>query len=476
MGNDQSILDDSVPTVKLEERNLASVAKLIKDGQAKRIVVMTGAGLSTAAGIPDFRSPETGLYANLARLNLPTAESVFDISYFRENPEPFYVLANELYPGNYHPTLSHVFITLLAKKGLLSKLYTQNIDCLERQAGVPDELIVEAHGSFATQRCIDCKTPFPDDVMKEHVLGNRVPHCANESCGGLVKPDIVFFGEALPSAFFRSLPLLDTADLALVMGTSLTVHPFASLPDHVPDDCPRVLFNMEQVGSLGSRADDVLSLGDCNMGICALADHLGWLEELNEMWREIVGDQEAERQMMGLKDKKTKMMHEMKELTKRMGDTTLENQDEDAKGEGEDSGKDAPLNRGEASAETSSAGREIPGSSGSQDDSSDEALFGIQDTTAAAAAQVAKPDMGKEQQELDVIHVGGDSSETAASEAQDIDSKIEEKAKPSPDSLSPPDVQADKKAEAKEALAPHATSTTEGAEKASKESCTKPLL
>jgi NAD-dependent SIR2 family protein deacetylase len=110
----------------------------------------TGAGISTSAGIPDFRSPETGLYANLARLNLPYAEAVFDISYFREKPEPFYMLAQELYPGKFRPTITHSFIALLHKKGLLLKLFTQNIDCLEREAGVPGDSIIEAHGSFAT--------------------------------------------------------------------------------------------------------------------------------------------------------------------------------------------------------------------------------------------------------------------------------------------------------------------------------------
>jgi NAD+-dependent protein deacetylase SIR2 len=108
-----------------------------------------GAGISTSAGIPDFRSPETGLYANLARLNLPYAEAVFSIDYFRNKPEPFYILAQELYPGKYRPTITHSFINLLHKKGLLLKLFTQNIDCLEREAGVPGDKIIEAHGSFA---------------------------------------------------------------------------------------------------------------------------------------------------------------------------------------------------------------------------------------------------------------------------------------------------------------------------------------
>ena len=84
-----------------------------------------------------MQSPDTGLYANLARLDLPYPEAVFDISFFRDNPLPFYHLAHELYPGKYRPTIAHCFVRLLSDKGLLLKLFTQNIDCLEREAGVP---------------------------------------------------------------------------------------------------------------------------------------------------------------------------------------------------------------------------------------------------------------------------------------------------------------------------------------------------
>ncbi|KLU93175.1 hypothetical protein MAPG_12112, partial [Magnaporthiopsis poae ATCC 64411] len=178
---------------RLEARTLEALADYIKSGDVRRITVLTGAGISTAAGIPDFRSPGTGLYSNLARLNLPHAEAVFDIHYFREHPEPFYYLAKELYPGRFHPTVSHAFIALLHKKGLLHVDFTQNIDCLGRLAGVPDAKIVEAHGSFATQRCIDCRVEFDDERMQKHVEDGVVPRC--DGCGGFVKPDIVFFGE-----------------------------------------------------------------------------------------------------------------------------------------------------------------------------------------------------------------------------------------------------------------------------------------
>lgn len=267
---------------------------------------MTGAGISTSAGIPDFRSPDTGLYANLARLDLPYAEAVFDISYFREHPEPFYVLAKELYPGKFYPTIAHSFIALLEKKGLLDMAFTQNIDCLERRAGVPGEKIVEAHGSFATQRCIDCKTEYPENLMLKAIHSAEVPHCTVPQCNGIVKPDIVFFGESLPESFFRNRLVPTTADLIIVMGTSLSVRPFASLPQLVPGGVPRVLFNLEIVGDFGSRPDDVVVLGDCDSGVRKLADALGWRDELEASWME-VGGKEKEKEAARLRAERQAM-------------------------------------------------------------------------------------------------------------------------------------------------------------------------
>ena len=256
--------------------------------------IQVGAGISTSAGIPDFRSPDTGLYANLARLNLPFAEAVFDISYFRSNPLPFYALAHELYPGKFRPTISHSFIRLLSDKGILLKLFTQNIDCLERTVGVPDDKIVEAHGSFARQSCVDCHTSFPEDLMKQAIDAREVPYCQTPQCNGLVKPDIVFFGEQLPESFRQSRSLPMEADLCIIMGTSLSVQPFASLPGFVPDHVPRLLINHEIVGDLGSHADDVLLLGDCDTGVRTFASALGWEEDLEIIWNATRADRQEE--------------------------------------------------------------------------------------------------------------------------------------------------------------------------------------
>lgn len=120
--------------------------------------------------------------------------------------------------------------------------------------------------------------------MKQTIQEKRVPHCVRKECGGLVKPDIVFFGEQLPEEFFRSRGLPGQADLCIVMGSSLTVQPFASLPGLCREGTPRTLINYERVGSLGTRPDDVLLLGDCDEGVRKLAEACGWLEELEALW------------------------------------------------------------------------------------------------------------------------------------------------------------------------------------------------
>lgn len=174
---------------------------------------------------------------------------------------------------------------------MLLKHFTQNIDCLDRQAGVPGVMIVEAHGSFADQHCIECKAAYPEDKMKHAVDHGEVPVC--EQCRGYVKPDIVFFGEALPEDFFLNRTLPAAADLCIIMGTSLQVQPFASLPGFCKEGVPRVLINLERVGGLGSRPDDVLLLGDCDAGVRKFAKALGWLDELEALWETTNPDPQA---------------------------------------------------------------------------------------------------------------------------------------------------------------------------------------
>lgn len=186
-----------------------------------------------------------------------------------------------------------------------------------------------AHGSFATQRCIDCKSPFPDDEMKKHVEAKSVPHCLTPQCNGLVKPDIVFFGEALPSAFFDAVNEVYDADLAIIMGTSLSVAPFSTLPWRVPPGVPRLLINREQVGGLGGRGDDILLLEDCDAGARRLAEKLGWLEELEALWESMLSPEklaEVKAEREGRKEPTTKqeiderIADEIDRITKEVGE------------------------------------------------------------------------------------------------------------------------------------------------------------
>lgn len=304
-------------------KDVPSLAEYIKSDACRQIYLMLGAGVSTSAGIPDFRSPETGLYANLARLKLPYPEAVFDIQFFRRNPNPFYTLAKELYPGKFRPTLTHSFIKLLSDKGLLGLCLTQNIDTLERRAGIPADKIIEAHGSFATQRCIECKRPLGDTDMKKFVDEERTPRC--KICKGLIKPDIVFFGESLPPDFLRSLARLRDADLLIVMGTSLTVHPFASLINMVKGQCPRVLINLDKVGGIGSNRNDIVLLGKCDDIVRDLARALGWEDELDKEWIETVKSLDnhetphEEPEKDEADEAKAKLENELEKITDRVG-------------------------------------------------------------------------------------------------------------------------------------------------------------
>ncbi|KAF4760723.1 hypothetical protein HAV15_006795 [Penicillium sp. str.  len=238
--------------------DIQSIVDRIKAGKVTRIVVLTGAGISTGAGIPDFRSPNTGLYDKLAPLRLPYPEAIFHINYFSHTPEPFYAIARARHPGNLKPTVTHAFLALLAKKNLLHFLFTQNIDGLEQDAGVPRDKLV------------------------------KYPIVLRVGVGGAVKPDVVFFGQSLPAEFDEKEKEVLEADLMLVMGTSLRVAPCSRLPGLVKEGIPRVLINNEKAGDLGNRDEDVCILGSCDDGVRQLADALGWGEDLNSLWKEAV--------------------------------------------------------------------------------------------------------------------------------------------------------------------------------------------
>nr|XP_026695711.1 NAD-dependent protein deacetylase sirtuin-2 isoform X2 [Ciona intestinalis] len=263
--------------------SIKDVAELISSGGVRNIIVMAGAGISTGSGIPDFRTPGTGLYDNLHKYKIPAPTAVFDRDYFNVNPKPFFELAKELYPsGKYRPNIVHYFVRCLHEKGLLLRMYTQNIDV----AGIPPSKLVEAHGTFSTASCTKCGKKCKGEVIKDKILKGVIPRCQlTPLCYGTIKPDIVFFGEDLPKRFYYYLKDFPSCDLLLVFGTSLQVEPFASLVDSARFTTPRLLLNMVKVGPFVKRGrrHDLAVTGDIMDSIQTFVDELGWDEFIKEV-------------------------------------------------------------------------------------------------------------------------------------------------------------------------------------------------
>jgi NAD-dependent deacetylase len=192
-------------------------------GQSRRTVVLTGAGVAVPSGIPDFRTPETGLWANVDPME------VAHIDVFERDPERFWSYYRPRFEtlGDKEPNPAHTALAELERRGLIGGVITQNIDRLHRAAG--SENVIEVHGSIETSSCMACGASFGLEVMDDLFDEHGVAICSD--CAGAVKPDVVLFGELLPEeAMQRAVELAEGADLMLCVGSSLVVHPVAGLP------------------------------------------------------------------------------------------------------------------------------------------------------------------------------------------------------------------------------------------------------
>ncbi len=205
--------------------------------RADRVVALTGAGISTAAGIQDFRGPQ-GLY--VTRQYDP--EAVFDITAFGRDPAPFYEFTRDLLSviHTIEPTLTHRFLAELEASSKLTTVVTQNIDSLHQKAG--SKRVISVHGDYWTSHCLSCAQEFELAHMEEMVREVEVPHC---ECGGVIKPDVVFFGEAVKGIDGAAAAVAES-DLLLVLGSSLAVYPAAFLPEQAGGDV--VVVNQGEVG------------------------------------------------------------------------------------------------------------------------------------------------------------------------------------------------------------------------------------
>jgi NAD-dependent deacetylase len=197
------------------------LAALVRERQP--VVVLTGAGISTESGIPDFRSP-TGIWAQYDPMEYAT------IGAFRRDPVKvweFYALRFSVLTGA-EPNAGHRALAELERRGLVEAIVTQNVDGLHQRAGSRD--VVEVHGSIRTASCLDCGERLALEEVVSSLEASPAPACPR--CGEILKPDVVMFGELLPAdAIDRAVELARQAGLLLAVGSSLEVYPVAGLLD-----------------------------------------------------------------------------------------------------------------------------------------------------------------------------------------------------------------------------------------------------
>ena len=200
----------------------AELVRLIRG--ARSVVALTGAGISVPSGIPDFRTPGTGLWANVDPME------VAHIDAWRADPERFWRFYGERFQTleDKEPNGAHEALVELERRGILTAVITQNIDMLHRKAGTRE--LVEVHGTIEHASCLVCGAAYPLHETRRRLIADDrgIPRC---ECEAPLKPDVVLFGEFLPEgALERAHELAAGADVLLCIGSSLEVHPVAQLP------------------------------------------------------------------------------------------------------------------------------------------------------------------------------------------------------------------------------------------------------
>ncbi|HXB14353.1 MAG TPA: Sir2 family NAD-dependent protein deacetylase [Solirubrobacteraceae bacterium] len=213
----------AVPDAAVSSSSLQRLAGLIRE--AGSVAALTGAGISVPSGIPDFRSPRTGLWERVDPME------VAHIDAFHADPVRFWGFYAERFAtlGAKRPNRAHEALVAFERAGLLDAVITQNVDMLHRRAGTAE--LVEVHGSIASCSCLSCPGAVPVEEARGRIAAapDGVPRC--QACGEPLKPDVVLFGELLDAAALdRARELCERASVLLCIGSSLEVHPVAGLP------------------------------------------------------------------------------------------------------------------------------------------------------------------------------------------------------------------------------------------------------
>ena len=221
---------------------------------AQRIVFFTGAGISTESGIPDFRSPGTGLWTKMKPIQFQdfvASEDVRQESWRRR-------FTGERTMEGAKPNSGHLAVAHLAKLGKTRAVITQNVDNLHQNSGLPDEQVIELHGNATYASCLSCGTRYEmADLEQQFTQLGRVQACSR--CGGIIKSATISFGQAMPElAMQRAQQAVEDCDLMIVVGSSLVVYPAASFPEYAKRQGAKLVILNREETPLDDLADLVL--------------------------------------------------------------------------------------------------------------------------------------------------------------------------------------------------------------------------
>jgi NAD-dependent deacetylase len=219
--------------------------------RSEKVVFFTGAGVSTESGIPDFRSPG-GIWTKFDPEDFTIEKYISDP---KSRSKQWNLLIENGLLINAEPNRAHLALAELDRLGKLQCIITQNIDNLHQKAGAPPEKVIELHGTMSWARCMDCGERFSIySLLDEFRSSGKVPPCS--ICSGLIKPDVVFFGEALPKqALEESVRWSRTSDLFIVIGSSLVVYPAALMPIYAKESGATLVIINNTSTNLDSEAD-----------------------------------------------------------------------------------------------------------------------------------------------------------------------------------------------------------------------------
>ncbi len=232
---------------------IAEGAEMIKEAQ--KILVFSGAGLSTESGIPDFRSPG-GLWEKYDPMDFMYQKIISDekarIKYWEMIKNVYEILAKAA------PNSAHKAIKSLEDKGKLLAVVTQNIDGLHHDAGNSQDRIIEIHGTVATISCLKCGKQYQkSEIIPRLASGEKVPYC--DKCSGILKPDSIAFGQAMPEdKMTRAIMHVRDCDLCIVLGSSLLVYPAASIPEYAVQGQAKVMLINRESTPIDRGADLVI--------------------------------------------------------------------------------------------------------------------------------------------------------------------------------------------------------------------------